>query len=382
MTGAAPPEPAPGLHLTGCGPGARLLRRFGIDLREHPRRVAVMLAALTWLPLVVLAGRQGLGALLGDLATHVRLLVALPVLVLLMRPVGAGLAAAAGQFVAADLVRPDQRARFVALIGAGQRLRGSWIAGLVLIAAVGLMTVELFGVRAGYEAREWVMTGDGRTPAGLWYGLVSLPIFHLVWLRWLYVLGLWAHFLARVSRLELRLNPAHPDGAGGLGFLGPCGRPLGGLLFAASAVFAAEVLRRAQVMGVAVTTEWAGAVMLMVVALALFIGPSLAFVPTLIGLRQRGALDYGALASRYTRDFAAKWFAGEGPREALLGTADVQSLSDLASTHDRVRGMRVVPLARRDVVALVVPGLIPLLLLVASTMPIPEVLASLLRIFV
>lgn len=383
-TGGAPPECAPRLHLMAGGPGLGLLRRLrGETLRWHPRRVALVLAALTWLPLIVsgLLGSPLPGSLLCDLATHVRLLVALPVLVLVERPLGASLASAVAQFVASGLVRSEQHGRYVALIADCERLRDSRVAEIVVLGLVCAVTLGLFSAHRVREAGAWMTTAAGRTPAGLWYGLVALPIFHLIWLRWLYLLGVWALFLARVARLDLRLNPAHPDGAGGLGFLGESSIALGALLFAASAVFAGEGLRRVLFAGAGVASHWPGAVMLLAVALALFVGPLLAFMPALIRVKHRGVLEYGALASCYVQQFADRWIAGQGEREALLGTPDVQSLSDLASTHDRVLKMSVVPLGRREAVAIMIPGLIPLLVLAAASVPMREVLGSLLRIF-
>ena len=125
-TDAAAPECAPRLHLMAGGPGVGLLRRLrGERPRWHPRRVALVLVALTWLPLIVsgLLESALAGSLLRDLATHVRLLVALPVLVLVERPLAASLASATAQFVASGLVRPEQRGRYVALIADSERLR-------------------------------------------------------------------------------------------------------------------------------------------------------------------------------------------------------------------------------------------------------------------
>jgi hypothetical protein len=58
------------------------------------------------------------------------------------------------------------------------------------------------------------------TVAGWWYAFVSLSLFRFVLARWYFRLIVWYIFLWRVSRLPLRLNPLHPDRAGGLGFLG------------------------------------------------------------------------------------------------------------------------------------------------------------------
>ena len=383
-TDAAAPECAPRLHLMAGGPGVGLLRRLrGERPRWHPRRVALVLVALTWLPLIVsgLLESALAGSLLRDLATHVRLLVALPVLVLVERPLAASLASATAQFVASGLVRPEQRGRYVALIADSERLLDSRVAEIVVLGLVCAASIGLFGAHGVHEAGAWMTTGAGRTPAGLWYGLVALPIFHLIWLRWLYLIGVWTWFLARVARLDLRLNPAHPDGAGGLGFLGESSVAFGALLFAASAVFAGEGLRRMLFAGAGLASHWPGAVILVAVALALFVGPLLVFMPALIRARHRGVSEYGALASCYVQQFADKWIAGQGEREALLGTPDVQSLGDLGSIHDRVLKMSVVPLGRREAVAIIIPGLIPLLVLAAAIVPLRDVLASLLRIF-
>ena len=56
--------------------------------------------------------------------------------------------------------------------------------------------------------------------AGNYFFWLSLPVFQFMLIRWYYRLLLWCRFLWRVSRLDLDLVPAHPDRAGGLGFLG------------------------------------------------------------------------------------------------------------------------------------------------------------------
>ncbi len=388
-TGSAVPEAAPLLRLTAGGPGTRLLRRLKLSPpRWHARRIAALLAAVTWLPLLVLAANEGLlatieGSFLRDLATHVRLLVALPVLILVEGPIANSLGSAASQFVDAGLVAPEDRSRYAGLIRDSQRLRDSRIAEILALVVVGLMAYALLTTSMHHDARAWLKPDPfaARTPAGYWYGLVSLPIFHLVWLRWLYLIGVWARFLGRVSRLKLRLNYAHPDGAGGLGFLGECSVPLGALLFAASSVLASEGIRRAVFVGAGQETLWVSALVLLAIGLAVFIGPLLGFLPALRKLRHHGVLAYGALASRYAQCFEQKWLGDAGPREALLGTPDIQSLDGLASIHDRIRKLRALPLDRWNVVAMAIPGLIPLLVFSATIMPMGEVLNSLLRIF-
>ena len=54
----------------------------------------------------------------------------------------------------------------------------------------------------------------------VWYSFVALPAFQLMMYRALWRWLLWSWLLARISRERLRPEPAHPDGSGGLGFLG------------------------------------------------------------------------------------------------------------------------------------------------------------------
>src|SRR6185312_10712319 len=58
------------------------------------------------------------------------------------------------------------------------------------------------------------------TIAGWWYALVSSPIQRFLLYRWVWRLLIWSRLLWRISRLDLQLLPTHPDGAGGLLFLG------------------------------------------------------------------------------------------------------------------------------------------------------------------
>jgi hypothetical protein len=71
------------------------------------------------------------------------------------------------------------------------------------------------------------------------------------------------------------------------------------------------------------------------------------------------------LAARYVREFETKWL-DQAPRdEPLLGTADIQSLADLANATSVVKGMRWITIGPRLLgmmaIALVAP-LTPLLL--------------------
>src|SRR5262249_57432431 len=113
---------------------------------------------------------------------------------------------------------------------------------------------------------------------------------------------------------------------------------------------------------------------LFVLALAIFTAPLLAFVPTLLRLKHEGHLEYGALASEYTRLFDRKWVQRvDATDENLLGSADIQSLADLGNSYERLTKLRIVPIELRDFLAMAIPGLLPALPLAAAVIPLGEI---------
>ena len=128
------------------------------------------------------------------------------------------------------------------------------------------------------------------------------------------------------------------------------GAPLAGTL-ADSILFAGEKL-----------TDFKGVLVgIPVLVLVVALGPLLVFVPRLWLAKRRGLIEYGALAERYVRDFDRKWQRGERPaNEALLGSADIQSLADLGNSYALVEDMRVIPVSRNVLLQLAVITVVPL----------------------
>src|SRR4029077_12231447 len=122
--------------------------------------------------------------------------------------------------------------------------------------------------------------------------------------------------------------PTHPDATGGLAFLGKALIPFGAILFALSAVVSSSIAGRILFMGAKLQDYLWSYVTLFVIALAVFAGPMLIFLPSLLALKLRGLMDYGTLGSEYTQAFYRRWVGKTEPtEEPLLGTGDIQSLA-------------------------------------------------------
>jgi hypothetical protein len=171
----------------------------------------------------------------------------------------------------------------------------------------------------------------------------------------------WGAFLWSLSRLPLKLVPTHPDLAGGLGYL-PVAQSHFEVLCLGFAAVAAGVHAERMIFACespkAFTLPALGIVLL---HLALYLGPLLVFGPRLLAVKRRGLREYGAIATAYVQGFDAKWLRGGAPPgESLLGSGDIQSLNDLAGGFDVIRHMRVVPFGPALVVTLVVATLLPM----------------------
>ena len=211
----------------------------------------------------------------------------------------------------------------------------------------------------------WYATPQGThlhlTAAGYWYAFRSNPIFQFIMAWWYFRLFAW-FWLGRISLLNLRLEPAHLDRAGGLNFLGTASYAFAPIRFAQGAVIAGVfadrvVLERQPFLGFKVTA--AAPAIFWVLAL---LAPLVMFTPHLWRAKRTGRSEYGSLATQYLDEFRAKWIAGPPPKgEELLGSSDIQSLADMENSDDAVRRMRLVPFGVTEVTALAALTLAPLL---------------------
>jgi hypothetical protein len=379
------------LSLIEGGPGDMLLRRVHLApprSAEKTLRLALLLAALSWVPLALLSLFSGLAwsgctiSFVKDLAAHFRFLFSLPVLILAEIPVEARLAPAVRQFAAAGLVRADDLPRFRDIIRDAVRFRDWRQAEIGLLVLTAILCWLLFHAVQATGTSTWFQPEPGGrlSLAGWWYAVIALPIYQFLLWRWVYRLVVWSRFLWQLTGLDLALTPSHPDGAGGLSFLGRATVPFGLLLFALSAVLSAEIAEQVIFIGANLSDYWVTYVTLAVLGLVIFVGPLLIFVPMLFHLKHEGLMQYGALATTYTQQFQRKWIGGAAPAaEPLLGSGDIQSLADLANSYEVVRRAQLVPIDRNDIIALLLSVVLPALPLVLTVMPLAEIFKALLK---
>ncbi len=375
--------------LVDGGPFDALLRRAGLGpAASHcfARRI-ICAVGISWVPLLILSLAQNIflpGRLrmsfLHDFETHVRFLIIVPLLIAAERPVQANLSRLVRQFLDQDLIPPSSESHMKHLLASARSLLDSSLAELMILFAVIFLIsaevhAELLSPMEMWRCRG-VSTLADITWAGWWFYLISRPIFSFLVFRWLWRLIVWALFLGRVSRIPLRLVPTHPDGAGGIGFLGP-GQTAAfrTLIFTLSAVGSIKLIKKMFFEGATLVSLRSEIIALVACLVAVFLGPLFFFGRLLFLARLKGLLDYGILASRYTQSFDRKWNREILPsEEKLLGTSDIQALADLQSAYGRVKEMRFVPIQFMEALMLAAYAALPMVPLLFLAFPVEQIL--------
>jgi hypothetical protein len=254
------------------------------------------------------------------------------------------------------------------------RVRNSVVVELLLVALVYTVGCWIWRSHAAMHGATWYATPTAThlnlTLAGYWYAFISIPIFQFILLRWYMRLFVWFRFLWHVSRLNLHLTAAHPDRAGGIGFLGSLSYAFGPILFAQGALVAGMIASRVLYDGQSLLSFKIEALGYVVLFVTCILGPLCVFTPQLALTKRLGLAEYGLLASQYVFGFESKWVTKAVPEMTdLLGTGDIQSLADLGNSYSFVRQMRLVPFGLDDVgrlAAITAAPLLPLLLTIWS----------------
>ena len=374
------------------GPLFQLFRRAHLtgDALEMSRRRMIVIACIAWAPLMLLALLAGRGPgevaipFLYDVETHVRFLIALPILIAAELIVHRRLSPAVRQFVERRIVIPEELPKFQQAIDATLRMRNSVVIEVALIGLVYSVGIWVWRNQIALGEPSWYALPDGTgmrlTPAGYWLMLVSTPLFQFILLRWYFRFFLWFSLLFRVARLNLHLIPIHTDRTGGLGFLGASPMAFAPVLIAQGAVLAGLIASRIFFEGQALPdfkVQIVGFVAFFVLATLI---PLLVFAPQLAAAKRAGLGDAGRLGSRYGRQFEEKWFRGGASDEELLGSGDIQSLADLGNSMGVGAEMRLVPFGWRDVTRLVTITAVPFMPLLFTIFSLEDFATYLIKV--
>jgi hypothetical protein len=382
----------PDFSLVLGGPLFQLCRQAHLsgNALELLRRRVVVSTLFVWLPLFLLSildshARRVMIPFLHDVEANVRFLIALPVLIAAEVVVNRRISPLVRRFVERRIVETEDLPAFNAAVNSALRVRNSVVVELALLVLVYTLGLWIWWNQIALKTDTWYALPDAThlhlTLAGYWYAFVSVPFFQFILLRWYMRLALWFRLLWQVSRLNLHLTAAHPDRAGGIGFLGNSSYAFSPILFAEGAMLSGLIANRILYEGrnlLSFKMEAAGFICFFVL---LIVGPLVMFTPRLTLTKRQGSAEYGLLANQYVFGFEDKWLRSGAPSvKELLGTGDIQSLSDLGSSYSVVREMRIVPFGLQDITRLAGATAAPLLPLTLTIISLEELLTRLIKL--
>jgi hypothetical protein len=369
------------------GPFYELQRRMGL-LRERALRAgrrAALLVGLAWgvpLLLSVVAG-QAIGPVatrpfLLDLGAWARFFVAISIFVLMERLVEERLRIHLRQFVRAPLLAPGAMPVAAEAVVRALRRRDAWPAELACVVAAYAITLSGAAIQLAAESSSWLVTispdGARLTPAGWWCALVSSPLFWFLLLRWLWRHAVWGLLLRDLARLELRLVATHPDGAGGLAFIGRYPNAFAALVFAMSCVLGAAIAQTLLQGGMTPATYGQLLAAWLVIVIILFGAPLLAFTRPLRQLKEATILAASSVATRHERAAERELLGGNMSAADDAEASAADDIPDTAKLYTAASKLSTFLISRAAIVPVAAAALLPLVAAGATRLPIRELL--------
>ncbi|BCA53063.1 hypothetical protein W02_02030 [Nitrospira sp. KM1] len=376
-------------------PWFRLQRTLGLIPAQGlgiVRRCGVF-AMITWLPIAIWAiwWRRAFPGeiaepLLQHFGIHVRCLLAIPLFIIAEMTADRTFREAIPYFGRSGII-DDDKPRFIQILRSADRMRDAWYVWSSMFAI--MLLVVLVGDQEAMHLHELVWADEGAPGrqhlgfGGWWFLFVMRPLFVWLLLVWVWRLVVSTVLLWRISRLTLHLVPTHPDRAGGLGFLEDLSMVFSPVIFALSAVLASRWGHEVLYHGVDVHSFTMPFALFVASMLVLIVGPLTLFVPQLLRLKRQALADYSDLVGRHGRQVHRRWISRKPvTEEPLLQAAELGPVIDTVSMYEVVDQIRPAPIARKALLAVVLPALFPMIPMVATQIPLKDVMLKLLETLV
>lgn len=352
-------------------------------------RRALFFALFTWLPLVIWAAlesrlldRASGEPLLVHYGVHVRCLVAIPLLILAEGMALRVVRTIVSQFLENGLIIDSQRDRFFQIIKDTTHLRDKAFPWVIVFA---LTFLWLIGVPDSVHAHElsWATLEVGLGFGGWWFLYIVRPIFTILLLGWLWRIGLLFVLFHRISKLDLALVPAHPDGMGGLSFLQKLPKAFILVTLAMSAVLASRWIHDSLYHQITLDTLKLPLLSFAVLWGLTILTPLFVFSAKMISARKKAIRQYSALLAEHGRLVHQKWILGQKIGEHdILDSPELGPSADIQTIYAAVKNMRIVPIGKSCIMPIIVPIALPMIIVAATQIPLMKILTTLFKALV
>src|SRR5450432_767287 len=340
------------------------------------------LMLLCWLPIAFLSyfalGWNNFYLLfVRDIATHVRFLFVLPVLLFVRRSFNKSFNNTISFFHETKIIDGNNASAFEQAIERVEKWRSSKIVDFIIILAVysSFYLQEHNEINKSISYAPWHTINGSITGAGWWYLILSLPVLQILLYRWLYTILLWIIFLRKISKLNLNLSALHPDGVGGLGFLQYTQLSFFPVALAFSALTAGVTNNMMIFSGISLVEYKIAISSILVFVLLLFILPLLQFLPLLAKVKRKYFMQYSLqswpIAREYEEQLKAFSLTGEENPDASWHV-------DLVGSFEKTKEMKIVLIDKTLLIVFALAVILPFLPVVAQQVPLKEIIINLL----
>jgi hypothetical protein len=381
--------------ISGSGLLQKLLALYHVHITRW--QIALLLLFLTWFPLALFTFIDGTfngGVQLPfimDYSRQSRLLLGIPLLILIHDVVYRKMPMVL-QYMTEVLIMPADRQRFISvtLRKAKSYSNSAWVQGIIGLIVVGLALSPIGGARffeANAGAGSWIMSADtgaeNLSRAGRWMQYVSIPLFQFLFARWVWRYGVWVFLLFRISRMDLRLRPTHPDGAGGLGILMLAQRNFNIFFLVCGLVISGNMVAGFQSATITFDTVKIEILGFILLSLLIILFPLLFFSGKLIMTKYHGNLYLGKAGLHSSELFEETWVQGMAEKKQIIGeTVDPSMLADYTGVYRYLQDLSIVPIRLGDVILISIVQFIPFIPVFFMHFSVIELMEKLLGLLV
>ena len=371
------------------GPFYEMQRMLGLlsesAFRAVPRAIALVgLAFGVPLVLTIIAG-TAFGApadkpFVLELGIWARFVFGVGLFVLSERQVEKRLRGNLRQLGEAPLLAPGSMASAAMAVTAALKRRDYWLAELACLVLAAVVSYFVYQRIVTDATLAWAVQAAADavrlTPAGWWVVVFSNTLFWFLLFRLLWRLFVWTRLLKDLASLEYRLVANHPDGHGGLAFLGEYPNAYAMVVFGISLVPASAIVYELGGGGLTTTTYSMVLAIWLAVVLALFIWPLLAFGKPLRELKSKTLLATAPQATRHLRaaerDVLGRNVVAAEDAEAE-GASDEPDASKLYLSAQKLATTLI---RRTALLPLSAAALLPLIAAGTTQLPLKDVLGA------
>lgn len=374
--------------------GLRVAARLGLvkDGSLRAARLAALLIAVSWLPLLVLTlvagtayGGEATVPFVGDFLHYGRYLVALPVLVLIHPYIDRQVTLALASLREAGLVRPADEATLSDNVERARRLWLSPLARLVLLGLAIASAILMSRTTVAIDAPEWIFrTGsDPRalSPAGWWNAAIGGPLVRLLFLFALWKLLVWSWFLLQLARMPLNYQPMHADGCAGLSILERVQFGFSGIAAALSIQFGCIIADAVGYRGLELASFRLPATVFVVLMALILLGPLAVFIRPVAAACIRAEKSFHAWYSRASHEVGKSLQPLDGAAVSSgLTSPEISSLTDAATLYAGALRARKMPVTSRGLAVALGASVLPMCIPLLPLLPLKEIAARLAKI--